>query len=99
MDFSNHPIRQQLSTAAAVVNEVNPAVTAVSNKQIDALIEDYGDLTRSGKPMDGYYADTIRRLGVERWLQLAHVARVEGKNKPRYFNWLLKHELSLSKTT
>lgn len=85
---------QELLTAAAVKREINTAETAVrpvDNKQIDYLIEEFGDLTGSGKSMNGFYAETIRRLGVNRWVALAKTAQQEGKNPPRYFSWLLKN--------
>jgi hypothetical protein len=65
--------------------------TAVDNKKIDQLIDEYSDLTRTGRNMDGYYASTIRRLGVQKWIILARTARQEGKVPARYFNYLLKN--------
>jgi len=66
-------------------------LSAVDNKKIDQLIEEYSDLTRTGRNMDGYYASTIRKFGVQRWIILARTARQEGKVPARYFNYLLKN--------
>jgi len=67
------------------------AVTAVSDKEIDLLISDYSDLTGSGKDMSGFYAQWVRKYGVQKFVELAAKARQEGKQPARYFSWLLKN--------
>lgn len=70
---------------------ITTAVTAVPDKEIDYLINEYADLTLTGKPMNGFYAVWIRRQGAARFIQLAAQARQEGKSPARYFSWLLKN--------
>lgn len=71
-------------------NKTAVSCTAVDNKKIDQLIEEYSDLTRTGRNMDGYYASTIRRIGVQKFVILARTARQEGKVPAKYFNYLIK---------
>ncbi len=90
--------KQQLLTAeetnktTAVQLGLNK-LTAVPNKEIDYLIQEYSDLTSGGKSMDGWYATQIRRVGVDKFCRLAGIARQDGKNPARYFSWLLKNEV------
>ena len=65
--------------------------TAVPDKEIDYLINEYSDLTLTGKPMNGFYANWIRKHGAARFVQYASRARQEGKVPAKYFSWLLKN--------
>lgn len=58
------------------------------------LITDYADLTSTGKDMTAWYRSVIRRVGAEKFCRLASIARVDGIDKPRYFSWLLKREMT-----
>ena len=78
--------KKEIQLTAVVINKL------INNKLIDQVISDYIDLTGGGKDMKGWYATAIRRLGVDRFCQLASIARAEGKNPARYFSWLLKRE-------
>jgi hypothetical protein len=72
----------------------NTAVTAVPNKMIDLIIDDYKHLTGGTTDrMSGWYAGLIRRLGTEQFIRLAKTAEQEGNNPARYFSWLLKREV------
>lgn len=73
-------------------NKTAASCTAVDNKKIDQLIEEYSDLTRTGRNMDAYYANAIRRVGVQQFVILARTARQEGKNPAKYLNYLLKNK-------
>lgn len=70
---------------------ITTAVTAVPDKEIDYLINEYSDLTLTGKPMNGFYANWIRKHGAARFVQYASRARQEGKVPAKYFSWLLKN--------
>ncbi len=81
--------QEQLS---AVETSSNTAVTAVPNKSIDLVINDYKHLTGGIEDrMSGWYARMIRKLGTEQFIRLAKTAEQEGKNPARYFSWLLKN--------
>lgn len=83
---------QQLSAES---NNSNTAVTAVPNKSIDLILNDYKHLTGgTNDRLSGWYAGMIRRLGVEQFIRLAKTAEQEGRNPARYFSWLLKNEQS-----
>lgn len=70
----------------------NTAVTAVPNKSIDLVINDFKHLTGGTTDrMSGWYARMIRKLGTEQFIRLAKTAEQEGKDPARYFSWLLKN--------
>lgn len=71
----------------------NTAVTAVPNKNIDLIINDFEHLTGGTTDrMSGWYAGMIRRLGTDQFIRLAKTAEQEGKDPARYFSWLLKNQ-------
>lgn len=83
--------KQQLS---AGIKLKTTAVTAVSNKSIDLLINDYSHLTGGTTDrLSGWYASKVRQLGVSKFVQLAKTAEQEGKKPARYFSWLLKNSV------
>lgn len=86
--------KQKSEQLTAVVINSNTAVTAVSNKSIDLVLNDFKHLTGgTDDRLSGWYASVIRRIGVDKFVQLAKTAEQEGKNPARYFSWLLKKEI------
>ena len=66
----------------------NPVATVL---EIDFVLQDYTDLVNP--TFNGWYALAIKRLGVRRFMDLASVARAEGRDKAKYMSWLIKREL------
>lgn len=56
----------------------------------DFLFEDLSDLVNES--FKGWYMKQFYRLGKDRILQLASIARADGKNPQRYFSYLIKGE-------
>lgn len=92
---------KEVATTAVTAerNNSNTAVTAVPskggdfNQRIDYTINEFAHLTGGTTDrMSGWYAGMIRRLGVDKFVQLAKTAEQEGKSPARYFSWLLKNE-------
>lgn len=66
--------------------------TAVDNRRIDLVIEDFKPLTGGvNDRMSGWYAGKIRKLGVEKFIALARQAQQEGDNPAKLFSYLLKN--------
>lgn len=62
----------------------------------DFLYQDLGDLVNDG--FESWYKSTFYKLGKDKVLRLASIARADGINKNRYFSFLLKGELTVDKS-
>ncbi len=83
------------TVATTTVNKyINTAVTVVNNNtnvkylSTDKLIEDCSDLINP--TFKSWYCKRFYALGVARVLELASIARSDGKNAPRLFSTLVK---------
>lgn len=74
--------KQSLSTTAN-------CTIVPDDKQIDLLLLDKRHLL--SPEFNAWYCKWIKSYGVEAFHRLASRAEQEGKNKPRYFSWLLKN--------
>lgn len=63
----------------------------INKNPIDSVLEDYQELLHP--EFRAWYALAIKRLGRHQFMQVAAVARQEGRHPQRYFNWLLKRKL------
>lgn len=95
LENKNHT-KNPAVTAVTAVKELNTTAvtadscTAVANKRIDSIIDDFTHLTGgTANRMSGWYANMIRQLGVDKFIQLAKTAEQEGKYPAKYFSWLL----------
>ncbi len=64
---------------------------ATKKYDCDYLLEDLSDLINSEFRL--WYLKVFYKLGKETVLRCASIARTEGKNKSRYFSFLIKKEL------
>lgn len=89
MDFSNHPLNR--TTVTTVSKNINTTVTTVGTKYktTELLYSDLDDLVN--ERFKKWYCKKFHQLGKERVLELASVARQDGRNPRTYFAWLLKH--------
>lgn len=62
-----------------------------SRNKVDEVVDNFKHLrmNESYRKLHCFHAN---RLGVDRFIQLARTAELEGKNPGKYFTWLLKHE-------
>lgn len=84
------------------INKVNSTVTTVPTDKVkltkqevlgcDIALSQYADLM--SPQFYAWYCKIFYQIGKERFHILASTARVEGKDKKRYFSSLLKSELS-----
>jgi len=71
------------------INKYIPTDTNCYRKyENDFLFEELSDLC--SKDFRGWYCKLFYKLGREKVLKLASIARADGKNPPRYFSYLLK---------
>lgn len=95
MDFSNHPLNkhstEQLSTATGLTKLNSTVQLQLNAKEQDILFSDLSDLTNV--IFKAWYCQAFGKLGREKVLRLASEARSDGRNKPRYFSYLIKQEL------
>lgn len=61
-----------------------------SNKEIDLALIEYSHLIHPD--WKAWHAGCIKKRGIAYWIKLAKVAEQEGKDKPRYFTWLLSKD-------
>ncbi len=87
MDFTNHRLNQ---TTVTTGNKLKPTVTTVGNKYklTEALYEDLSDLVNA--EFKQWYCKHFHRLGKDRVLQLASIARSDGLEPPKLFSKLIK---------
>lgn len=79
--------------------KLNPIATAVvrnklkqlqlNDKEIDLLLVDNSDIICWD--FKAWYCKKIKVIGISKFLQLAAQARQEGREKSRYFSYLLKN--------
>ena len=95
MDFTNHPLNN--TTVTTGLNKLNPTVTVVreqvsfpGNKyyDVDKLYEQLSDLVND--KFKRWYCKQFYSLGIERTLELASLARSDGKDPKRLFSHLIK---------
>lgn len=60
--------------------------------EYDEAVDNFKHL-RAGESFRKLHIYHARRLGVDKFVQLAKTAEQEGKNPARYFSWLLKNEM------
>lgn len=94
--------RPIVSTGINKVNTIVTTVPIVETKKIkltksevlgcDLALSDYADLM--SPEFYAWYCKIFYQIGRERFHILASTARVEGKDKRRYFSSLLKQELA-----
>ena len=60
----------------------------LSEDEIDAVLDKHIDLV--SEEFRGWHRRQILRLGVDRYIGLASDARREGRNKPKFFSFLLR---------
>jgi len=65
---------------------VKPTI-AIDDKEIDLNLEQYKHLI--DPQWKAWHAKWIKKNGLSRWVQNAKIAEQDGKDKPRYFTWLL----------
>jgi len=64
-----------------------------SNEQIDYVLEEINDLI-TRPDLKGWYAGAIRKLGMQRVLEMASLARQDAKTTPpQFFSYLLNTAL------
>lgn len=69
-------------------NNIKPI--AIDDKQIDSCLKEYSHLI--SQDWKAWHAKWIKQNGIAKWTQLARIAQAEGKDKPRYFSFLLNKE-------
>lgn len=60
--------------------------------QVDDAIEQIQDLITM-PTLKPWYCSAAYKLGVTKLLQLASIARADGKDKPKFFSYLINREL------
>jgi hypothetical protein len=75
-------------TVAVTVAERNLS-KPVTVKTIHQTLSFYSDLLNPR--FKAWYVTKIKSLGVERFRQLASIAKADGRNSKTYFSWLLKN--------
>lgn len=88
MDFKNHRLNN--TTVTTGLNNINTTVTIVGKnyRLTEALYEDLSDLVNP--TFKKWYCKHFHRLGKDRVLQLASVARNDGLEPRKLFSKLLK---------
>lgn len=81
-------ILARTETTAIAIESKELNTIAIEDREIDLLLLDKADLICN--EYRAWYCKWIKQHGVDKFLQLASRAEQEGKNKPRYFSWLLK---------
>jgi len=66
---------------------VKPTI-AIDDKEIDFNLEQYKHLIDPS--WKAWHAKWIKTKGLQRWIQAAKIAEQDGKDKAKYFTWLLK---------
>jgi len=61
-------------------------------EQVDYAIEQIQDLITM-PTLKPWYCSAAYKLGVTKLLQLASIARADGKDKPKFFSYLINREL------
>ena len=84
-------IKNTTATVTTATDNINIITTAVDNKKIDLALSDNSDLI--SPEFNGWYAKCIKQIGCNKFYELASLARQQGKNKSRYFSWLLKRAM------
>lgn len=75
-------------------NKTKPiAIDVVSEAIVDWLLNEYRDLHQAKD--NGWHVTVIRILGVNKYEELARIARADGRFPQRYFTWLLNREMGL----
>ena len=82
--------KQKPIATATVSTKIKPI--AIEDKHIDLLINENNDILCLD--FKAWYCKCIKLIGADKFVQLASQARNEGKNKPKYFSWLLKREIN-----
>lgn len=75
-------------TIAIESKELKTIAIAIDDREIDLLLLDKQHLIC--KEFNAWYCKWIKSNGTEAFVRLASQAEQEGKDKPRYFSWLLK---------
>lgn len=94
-----------LSTGTIVANNVSPIgsietvegtpkikLTQAEVKGCDIALSQYSDLMHPR--FYAWYCKAFYAIGRERFHQLAAMARVDGRDKPKYFSALIRNELA-----
>lgn len=89
--FSSKEILNNKTIAIASDNK-NIKTIAIEDKEVDLILKDYNELISSD--FVAWYAKCIKTLGSAKFIQLAEMAKFAGNNKPKYFSWLLKREIT-----
>lgn len=84
-------LKNTTATVTTATDNINIITTAVDEKQIDLALQDNSDLISS--EFNAWYCKCIKKIGVAKFYELAASARQNGKNKARYFSWLLKRAM------
>lgn len=80
--------RQLVSTGIHKVNSTDTTVFEGKKWDVDHLFDMLPDLVNP--QFKAWYCKTFYRLGKDRVLQLASIARQDGKNQRKYFSHLLR---------
>jgi hypothetical protein len=84
-------IKQLLDTTATELNKLKPTATEqLKPHEQDILYTTLSDLVNN--QFRPWYCQAFASLGRERVLELASLARADGKDKCKYFSFLLKKE-------
>ena len=65
--------------------------TVYSSKEIKNLFSNLADLIPDDG-YDGFYVNRLKQLGIDRFMQLANMARAKSDTPARLFCWFLKNE-------
>lgn len=98
MQSLNHIIKDTtVTTVTTGINKVNTTVNNCTTVDVDNLYEELKPLVNdSFKP---WYCQKFYKIGVGRTLELASIAKADGKNPARLFSYLLKLETNNNSTT
>lgn len=88
MDFSSHPLAQQLIVSSNSKIKNSATVKQLTVFEAQAFLEPLGDLINP--KFTAWYAKRLNEIGKEKFMECAKMAR-QGSDTPSHlFNWLLK---------
>ena len=79
-------------TTAIAIEDKELNTIAIDDREIDLLLLDKQHLIC--KEFKAWYCKWIKSNGTQAFVRLAAQADQEGKNKPKYFSWLLKNHVA-----
>lgn len=89
---STSKILQKQKSEPIATEDTKLKPIAIDDRYIDLLISENNDILCLD--FKAWYCKCIKLIGADKFVQLASQARSEGKDKPKYFSWLLKREIN-----